>query len=368
MSRSVLVTGGAGFIGSHLVEALVSRGDRVRVLDDLSSGRLENLESCPGDVEVLLGDVRDRAAVERAMDGVDAVFHEAAIVSVARSFTEPVLVDGVNVGGSVNVLAAARRLGVGLVVFASSAAVYGDTEVLPVGESTPASPCSPYGVGKLAVEGYAGCLADAGGPATVCLRYFNVYGPRQDPSSEYSGVIARFISRAAAGETLTIYGDGAQTRDFVYVGDVVQANLLALAAAGGRTSVPVAGAGTLGSPEAAASAVAGGVPETVAGATAGLPARLVVNVGSGRQTSVLQLAEAVARIAAASRGYPAAAGLAGPPAGAAGRPERFHFEPARPGDIRDSCADIKLARAALRYGPAWSLADGLRATWESLTG
>jgi UDP-glucose 4-epimerase len=317
MGRHLLVTGGAGFIGSHLVEALVARGDRVRVLDDLSTGRLENLTDCAGDVEVIIGDVRDRAVVERSLDGVEAVFHKSAIVSVTRSLDEPELVDDVNVGGSLTVLAAARRLGVGRVVFASSAAVYGDVAGLPVCEDAAKTPLSPYGVGKLAVEGYAATLAAAGGPCAVCLRYFNVFGPRQDPASEYSGVIARFMGFAGEGSPYVVFGDGRQTRDFVYVGDIVRANLLALDA---------------------------GLEVQTAGRTP-----WVMNIASGRETSVLDLAAAV-DTACCGRECLA--------------PEQLGFRPARAGEILRSCADIRRARELLGYEPATSLADGLRATWQ----
>jgi UDP-glucose 4-epimerase len=406
MSRSVLVTGGAGFIGSHLVEALVERGDRVRVLDDLSSGRLENLEGCVGDVEVLVGDVRDAGLVERAMGGVDAVLHEAAIVSVARSFDEPELVDSVNVGGSVTVLAAARRLGVERVVLASLAAVYGNTTEVPVREDAPTAPLSPYGVGKLAVEGYARALAGAGasvagaavprgtgaagatravpasasagaavatasGPSVVCLRYFNVYGPRQDPSSEYSGVIARFLACAAAGEPYTIYGDGEQTRDFVYVGDVVQANLLALEAvlSRGSQATPASGAVDATSAGATVGAARGTTAASgraaMAGAMPDSAVRWSINIGSGQQTSVLRLADTVECVAAGvDGGHVEDGGRLAMATGLA--PRRVRHEPARSGEARDSCADLALARTALRYRPGWSLADGLRATWESL--
>jgi UDP-glucose 4-epimerase len=336
MSLNVLVTGGAGFIGSHLVEALVARGDRVRVLDDLSSGRLENLAGCAGDVEVFVGDVRDRALVERCLHGVDAVFHEAAIVSVARSLDEPELVDDVNVGGSLTVFAAARRLGVGRVVCASSAAVYGDVTRLPVREDAATMPVSPYGVGKLAVEGYAAALAAAGGAAAVCLRYFNVYGPRQDPASEYSGVIARFMGFAAQARPYVVYGDGRQTRDFVYVGDIVRANLLALEAPFGRS-------GGVGTDEAASA--------------------LTANVGSGNETSVLDLVAAVAATSARAE----AAGetpVAERPSPGRPVPERLEFRPARAGEILRSCADIGRAGALLGYTPSTSLRDGLQATWE----
>jgi UDP-glucose 4-epimerase len=335
MSHSVLVTGGAGFIGSHLVEALVERGDRVRVLDDLSSGRLENLAGCTGDVEVIVGDVRDRPLVERCLNGIDAVFHEAAIVSVTRSLDEPELVDGVNVGGSLTVLAAARRLGVGRVVFASSAAVYGDVVALPVREDAPTVPMSPYGVGKLAVEGYAAALAGAGGAVAVCLRYFNVYGPRQDPASEYSGVIARFMGFAGAGRPYVVYGDGRQTRDFVFVGDVVRANLLALDA------------------------------RLDAGAEAGADpgAALVLNIGGGGETSVLDLAAAV-ETAYRTTGLAGEEPVAARISTASTAAERFEFRPPRTGEIVRSCADIGQAGALLGYIPMTSLSDGLRTTWE----
>jgi UDP-glucose 4-epimerase len=300
----ILVTGGAGFIGSHLVTACLARGHAVRVLDDFSSGSRANLAHCAGDVDIIEGDVRDAEAMARAVRGVDGVFHEAAIASVARSFAEPAFVEAVNVGGTVTVLEAARREGVARVVFASSCAVYGSSTALPLEEEGLTAPLSPYAVGKLTCEWYA---QDPG--ATVCLRYFNVYGPRQDPSSEYSGVIARFMDRCAAGAGLTIDGDGSQTRDFVYVGDVVAANLLAL--------------------EAPAQAAAG------AGA---------VNVGSGRETSVAELAAAVRT--------------------AAGVSVAVANGPRRQGDVQRSRASLSHAGEVLGYLPATDLADGLRATWE----
>ena len=228
------VTGGAGFIGSHLVDALVAGGHEVRVLDDLSSGTRTNLarhlDAAHGRhaIELIEGDVRDPAAARRAVEGCAAVFHGAAIVSVARSIEEPELVESVNAGGTLTVLEAARAAGARRLVFASSCAVYGDPPTLPVAEDAATDPLSPYAAAKLTAEEHCRRFAAAGDLETVCLRYFNVFGPRQDPSSEYSGVIARFIDCALAGRELTVFGDGKQTRDFVFVADVVRANVLAL--------------------------------------------------------------------------------------------------------------------------------------------
>ncbi|MGO8685250.1 MAG: NAD-dependent epimerase/dehydratase family protein [Thermoleophilia bacterium] len=322
---TVLVTGGAGFIGSHLVDALVAQGRRVRVLDNLLSGKRENLAASAAAIEFVEGDVRDAETVAHVMGGVEAVFHEAAIPSVVRSFEDPALVDAVNVGGTVTVLAAAQRQGVRRVVLASSCAVYGASTALPLTEESPLSPLSPYAVVKLACEEYARVLARgdaaagsgaaAGGDAaadggvaapasfsTICLRYFNVYGPRQDPSSEYSGVIAQFMARVQQGLPLVVHGDGAQTRDFVFVGDVVQANLRALAAAPGASSV--------------------------------------VNVGAGRETSVRQLAETVCAVA--------------------GVPMNVTYGAARQGDVARSLASLAWAREVLGYAPSVELGEGLR--------
>lgn len=357
--RSVLVTGGAGFIGSHLVDTLLQAGRRVRVLDDLSSGSLNNLAGCIDDVEVIVGDVRDAGMVERALAGMDAACHLAAIVSVSRSFAELELVDDVNVGGTLSLLSGARRAGVGRVVCASSAAVYGDVRELPVREDAPPRPLSPYGAGKLAVEAYARTLAADDGPEVVCLRYFNVYGPRQDPSSDYAGVIARFLACGAEKRPFTVFGDGAQTRDFIYVADIARADMLALDV---------------------------DMREQ--------PGRFVVlNVGSGRETSVLDLTAAVSRAVRPRpwdgrpvAGFPADAAplpavvpadtvlVAGVAAGAASihlepsDPLPIRFEPARPGDIHRSCADIGAARSMLGFEPSVSLDEGLAATWDWWTG
>ena len=318
-----MITGGAGFIGSHLVCALVERGDRVRVLDDLSTGRRENLEPVLSDIEFFEGDVRDEELVRRVLGGADSVFHEAALPSVALSFERPGLVESVNVAGTATILGAARQNRVRRVVLASSCAVYGDAQDVPVSEDAIAAPLSPYAVGKLAAEWHLWVLGtgrqtgdlvrtDAGsavssedtGVETVALRYFNVFGPRQDPGSEYSGVIARFMHALCSGEACTVYGDGLQSRDFVHVADIVAANVLALDA------------------EAAAGRV--------------------MNVGSGVETTLLDL---VAGIEAA-----AGSGL------------KVEHDIAREGDIRHSCADITRARSLIGYVPQMTLRQGLAQT------
>lgn len=227
--KTVLVTGGCGFIGSHLAEALVKKGYKVRLLDDLSNGKLENVASIPSeDIEVLVGDVAEPSAVEAATQGCEYVFHEAAIASVPRSVSEPVETGKVNYGGTLNVLEAARKHGVRRVIFAGSAAVYGDEPTLPKKESMLTKPITPYGVDKLASELMGLCYTRTFGLEFVCLRYFNVFGSRQNPSSPYSGVISIFCDRIRRGLAPIIYGDGLQSRDFIHVFDIVQANLLVM--------------------------------------------------------------------------------------------------------------------------------------------
>jgi UDP-glucose 4-epimerase len=220
-----LVTGGAGFIGSHLVTALIERGERVRVLDNFSTGKRSNLGQAP-QAEIIEGDVSDREMVRAAMNGVDYALHLAAQVSVPHSMDDPLLNHAVNVDGTLNILNAAREFKVKRVVLSSSCAVYGDNEDLPLLETAQARPLSPYAASKLIGEVYCQTYARAFGVPAVCLRYFNIYGPRQDPASEYAAVIPKFIQRMLHGQSPIIYGDGLQTRDFVYVGDVVHANLL----------------------------------------------------------------------------------------------------------------------------------------------
>jgi len=223
----VLVTGGAGFIGSHLTEALVSRGVDVAVLDDLSTGDLGNLSAVADRVAFYRGDIRDGDILAKAIENRDVVFHLAAKASVSQSVKNPVDTAMINDIGTLNVLEAARRGGVHRVILSSSCAVYGDSPELPKHEAMEPMPLSPYALQKLVGEGYARLYHDLHQLETVCLRYFNVYGPRQDPSSDYSGVISLFMTRAISGEPPVIYGDGRQYRDFIFVGDVVACNLLA---------------------------------------------------------------------------------------------------------------------------------------------
>ncbi len=299
-----LITGGCGFIGSHIAEALVADGVEVRVLDNLSSGKMENLKGFGGGISVVRGDVRDPAVVRDAMKGVQHVFHEAALVSVAVSVEQPEENDAINIRGTLNVLQAAREAGVKRVLLATSAATYGNNPELPKRETLLPEPESPYALGKLAGEYYLKLYSSLYGVETVSLRYFNVFGPRQDGKSMYSGVISRFTDDIRQGRAPTIFGDGGQTRDFVFVKDVVQANLLAMKTA------------SVGKGE-------------------------VFNVATGRQISLLQLWEALKKITG-SQLVP-------------------QFRDARAGDIRHSLADISKIRAALGYEPKFSLEDGLRA-------
>jgi nucleoside-diphosphate-sugar epimerase len=299
-----LVTGGAGFIGSHIAETLVRRGDEVRVLDNLSTGKMENLEGIAGNFVFIEGDIRDLETCRRAVAGVGTVFHEAALASVARSVADPVLNDAINVRGTLNMLVAAKDAGVRGFVLASSSAVYGDDLALPKVEGREGKPLSPYGVSKFVDEKYAQVFHALHGMNAVALRYFNVFGPRQDPTSEYSAVIPLFITKMLRGERPTIYGDGLQSRDFIFVGDVVRANLAAAA-----------------SPAAAGEAI---------------------NVACGVGTTVNALLEAVN-------------------AGLGVKIEAAHAA-ARPGDILHSTADITKARRLMGYAPGLSFADGLRET------
>ena len=300
-----LITGGCGFIGSHIAEALVADGVKIRVFDNFSSGKLENLKGFGSEIEVIRGDVCDPAELSAAMKGVSYVFHEAALVSVAVSVEQPIDNDSINIRGTLNVLQAARAAGVKRVVFATSAAVYGNNPVLPKREDMLPEPASPYALGKLTGEYYLKLFSSLYGVETVALRYFNVFGPRQDGKSMYSGVISRFTDDLRAGRTPTIFGDGEQTRDFVYVKDVVQANLLAMRSKNvGRGEV--------------------------------------FNVATGKTVSLLQLLDTLKKISG-SQVVP-------------------QFMDARPGDIKHSLADISKIRATLGYAPKFGLEEGLRAT------
>jgi UDP-glucose 4-epimerase len=308
-----VVTGGAGFIGSHLVEALIGRGHRVRVVDDLSSGRLENLPpervgevGSGAPIELSRADVAEREPVRSALRGASGVFHEAAQVSVPASMRDPEKSYRVNVMGTLNVLEAARAEGVKKVVFAASSAAYGDVATLPKREEMTPRPLSPYAAGKLAGETLLATWGLAFGLETVALRYFNVYGPRQADDSPYSGVIAQFARRLLERRAPTIYGDGEQSRDFVFVEDVVRANLLAMER------------------------------KVEAGA--------VINVGTGKSVTVHSLCRLLTGIAESSI-------------------EPVH-QPARAGDVRHSLASIERARAWLGFEPRVELEEGLRRTFE----
>ncbi len=297
-----LVTGGAGFIGSHLTEAAVARGWEVVVLDDLSTGKLENLVAVRGDVAFLEADVTDAARVREAARGCEVIFHQAALVSVPRSVAEPKLSAEINDLGTVNVFEAARNERVRRVVLASSAAVYGMRHAPPHVETLPPDPATPYAAHKLLGEHYARFYAAAYGIESFALRYFNVYGPRQDPSSPYSGVISIFADRLARGTKPTLFGDGLQSRDFVHVADVVQANLAAATAPG-------------------------------ADGTA-------LNVGTGRAVTILELWRTMAKVA--------------------GRSDEVTFAPARMGDIVASLAATALARERIGFEAGISLSEGLQ--------
>jgi UDP-glucose 4-epimerase len=301
--KSVLVTGGAGFIGSHLVERLLERGHRVRVLDSFATGRRESLDHLP-DVEIVEGDVQSYERVANASRGCQVVFHEAALPSVPRSVQDPLMTNVVNVTGTLNVLLAARDNGASRVVYASSSSVYGANAALPKAESMPPAPISPYAVSKLAGEHYCRAFSAVFGVQTVALRYFNVFGPRQDPRSQYAAVIPRFITAVLAGEPPLIFGDGEQSRDFTYVENVIDANLLAMEADG------------------------------VDGMT--------MNVACGERVTLNQLVAELGRLT--------------------GREATPRFVEPRPGDVRHSHADITLARTHLGFDPAVSLAEGLART------
>lgn len=302
-----LVTGGAGFIGSHLVDALLDRGARVRVLDDLSTGRRENLAHVADRVELLEDDLRDPAACHRACAGVSFVFHQGALGSVPRSMEDPATTIAVNVSGTANLLAAARDAEVRRVIYASSSSVYGDSATLPKREGEEGLPLSPYALSKAMDEELAEVFAGCFGMEIVGLRYFNVYGPRQDPSGPYAAVVPRFFQAALAGESPTIHGDGLQSRDFTFVADAVEANLLAA-----------------------------GAPADACGRA--------YNVAGGRSETVLDLAAAIRELVP-------------------GAPEPTHGPP-RPGDVRHSKADTTSARQALGFTAQVELRDGLRRSFE----
>jgi nucleoside-diphosphate-sugar epimerase len=304
MSSSCLVTGGAGFIGSSIARALLARGDEVRVLDDFSSGKRENLADLAGHIDLHEGDIRDDAALERALAGVELVFHEAAIPSVPRSLVDPLGSHDVDATGTLKVLFHAKKAGVRRVVYAASSAAYGDSPILPKLETMRPEPLSPYAVAKLAGELYCQMYATAYGLETVSLRYFNVFGARQDPQSEYAAVIPRFVTAALRGEGVTIFGDGTQSRDFCHIDNTVEANLLAASAPAERVS------------------------------------GRMFNVACGEATTLNQVVERIGAIV--------------------GKQVPVTYAPARVGDIKHSLADVGAARAQLGYQGAVSFLEGLR--------
>ncbi len=304
MSRRVLITGGGGFIGSNLARRLLERGDQVRVLDNFSTGNRRNLADVVDEIEVVEGDLRSYERVHNATRGVEVVFHQGALPSVPRSVQDPLTTGAVNVEGTLNVLLAARDEGVRRVVFASSSSVYGNTGTLPRVETQFPDPISPYAVSKLASERYCVSFARVYGLETVTLRYFNVFGPRQDPTSQYAAVVPRFIAAVEAGEAVPIYGDGEQSRDFTYIENVLEANV-----------------------RAAEAAEASGH---------------VINVATGEPRSVNALAATIGDVL--------------------GKGVEKEYLPPRTGDVRDSWADVGEARRLLGWEPRIGLEEGLRLT------
>ncbi len=303
---SYLVTGGAGFIGSNLVEELTKRGEKVTVIDNFSTGKKENIEEFVPRIELVQGDIRNLDRVREAVEGVDFVLHEAALASVARSIENPLATNETNVNGTLNVLIAAREAGVKRVIYASSSSVYGDNPTLPKREEMVPNPLSPYAVSKLSAEYYSQVFCRIYGLETVILRYFNVFGPRQDPVSQYAAVIPKFITAMLNRKAPTIYGDGEQSRDFTFVENVVEATILACA------------------------------EERIAGE--------VFNIGGGKRTTINHLAKLTSRLL--DRNV-----------------EAIHTHP-RAGDVRHSLADISKAGRLLNYQPHTNLEEGLERTLE----
>jgi UDP-glucose 4-epimerase len=308
MSRKVLVTGGGGFIGSNLVHALLERGDSVRVLDNFATGNRHNLADIADEIEVVEGDLRSYERVHTAVRGVEIVFHQGALGSVPRSVQDPLTSTAVNVEGTLNVLLTARDEGVSRVVAASSSSVYGDGGTFPRVEGQAPNPISPYAVAKLAAERFCVSFFRVYGLETVALRYFNVFGPRQDPTSQYAAVVPLFVRAIQEGRPVTIYGNGEQSRDFTYVANVVAANLDAALATG-----------------------AGGT---------------VLNIAAGGSETVNTLADTIGRLL--------------------GLPVVRAYEPPRPGDVEQSWADVSLARKLIGFEPHIGFEEGLRLTIDSL--
>jgi nucleoside-diphosphate-sugar epimerase len=303
-----LVTGGAGFIGSSIARALVKRGDQVRIIDNFSSGRRQNFADFAREAELIEADILDPTALRRALQGVEVVYHEAAIPSVPKSMAEPIENHEANASGTLRVLHAAREAGVRRLVYAASSAAYGDAPELPKIETQPPAPISPYGASKLAGEYYLQVYAQAFGLETVSLRYFNVFGPRQDPKSEYAAVIPKFITAALAGQTPRIFGDGTQSRDFCHIDNIIEANFKAASAPAAQVSGQV------------------------------------FNIACGVATDLNQVVAVIGDIL--------------------GKKIEPRHEAERAGDIKHSYADIGKARQRLGYTASVSFADGLRRTLE----
>ncbi len=297
-----LVTGGAGFIGSHLVEELMAKGESVRVLDNFFTGKRENLKEWLGEVELIEGSVEDLETCKEAVDGVEFVLHQAALCSVPRSVEDPLATNATNVTGSLNLLWASRDASVRRFVCAGSSSVYGDSEVLPKDENMKPNPCSPYAISKLVMEHYCKVFSRLYGLETVVLRYFNVYGSRQDPDSPYAAVIPSFVEALLRGERAKVFGDGEQSRDFTYVRDCVQANLIACR------------------------------ERRAAGE--------VFNIASGKRVVINDLYDVIA--------------------GLLGKEDRPTYEAPRPGDVRHSLADISKAKRLLGWEPRYTIGQGLR--------
>ena len=299
-----LVTGGCGFVGSHLVEALVQKGDRVRVFDNCSTGKVENIAHLRNQIEFIDGDLRELDAVQQAVANVDYVFHQGARPSVARSVADPILSNNININGTLNILVAARDAGVKRVVYAASSSAYGNIPTLPRSETLSPQPASPYAITKYVGECYCRVFTQVFGLETVALRYFNIFGPRQNPTSQYSAVIPKFINAYLHGNSPAIEGDGEQSRDFTYIANAVHANLLACHAEGAVGEV--------------------------------------FNIGCGQQTSINRLASLIGEMMETDA--------------------KPIYTTSRPGDVRHSCADIRKAQQLLGYEPKIELKTGLRRT------
>lgn len=302
--KRYLVTGGAGFIGSHIAEELVERGHEVRIVDNFLTGKRENIASFLDKIELIEGDIRDFSLCKRASDGVDFVLHQAALPSVPRSIEDPLMTNEINIKGTLNLLLASRDAGVKKFVFASSSSVYGDDQRLPKKEGEEGAPLSPYAISKLVGEMYCQVFSQIYSLSTVCLRYFNIFGPRQDPYSQYSAVIPNFINKMVKGESPTIFGDGEQSRDFTYVANVVEANKLAVEA------------------------------KDVSGE--------ILNIACGERTTVNSLVIEINQILK--------------------KDIKAIYDKLRPGDVMHSYADISEAENVLKYKPLVSFTEGLKRT------